>query len=75
MPDGLKKINPQREVEKSCEKRRNIKGHVDVTLSTDWTYVQYAECERCAERREGEVVRSRSRDQSERSTGSPDRNL
>lgn len=50
MPEGLKKINPQREVERPCEKRRNVKGHEDKTLSTEWTYVAYRECERCAER-------------------------
>lgn len=50
MPDGLKKINPQREVERPCEKRRNVKGHADKTLSTEWVYVAYPDCERCAER-------------------------
>ena len=75
MPEGLKKINPQREVERSCEKRRNIKGHADCTLSTDWEYVPYAECERCAERRGDEIARTRSREQSERSSWSPQQML
>lgn len=75
MPEGLKKINPQREVEKPCEKRRNVKGHVDSTLTTEWVYVQYTECERCAERRGEHIARTKSREQSERSSQSPQQML
>jgi hypothetical protein len=71
MPADLKKINPQREVEKPCEKRRNVKGHVDWTLTTEWIYVRYSECERCAERLGEHIARTRSREQSERSSQSP----
>ena len=57
MPEGLKKINPQREVQRSCEKRRNVKGHIDWVTSTEWEYVSYSGCDRCAERRGDEVAR------------------
>ena len=70
MPKGLKRVNPQREVERSCKKCRNVKGHVDCILSTACEYVSYSECERCIERRGNEVARVRSRKQSERSSRS-----